>query len=51
MASDVSKMDSATSVSGDPLAIATRGGQVMIGKAHVMKTDITASNGVIHVIV
>jgi uncharacterized surface protein with fasciclin (FAS1) repeats len=50
MASDVAKMDSAKAVSGDALAISTRGGQVMIGKARVVDTDITASNGVIHVI-
>ncbi len=26
------------------------GGKVMVDKAHVVKTDIAASNGVIHVI-
>jgi uncharacterized surface protein with fasciclin (FAS1) repeats len=47
---DVMKMSSAEAVSGDSIAIATRNGGVMAGNARVVKTDITATNGVIHVI-
>lgn len=50
MAADVVKRQSAKAVSGDTLTVATRNGRVMIDKAHVVKTDIAASNGVIHVI-
>jgi uncharacterized surface protein with fasciclin (FAS1) repeats len=50
MASDVVKMQSAKAVSGDTLSIASRDGSVTVDKAHVVKTDIAASNGVIHVI-
>ena len=50
MAADVVKLHSATAVSGDTIAIATRGGGVTVDNAHVVKTDIVATNGVIHVI-
>ena len=50
MAADVVKLHSATAVSGDTIAIATHGGGVTVDKAHVVKTDIAATNGVIHVI-
>jgi len=50
MASDVMKMRSAKAVSGDTITVATRDGGVTVDKAHIVKTDITASNGVIHVI-
>ncbi len=50
MAADVMKMKSAKAVSGDSLTIAVRDGHVTAGKSHVVKTDIAASNGVIHVI-
>lgn len=50
MAADVVKLQSAKAVSGDTLTIVTRTGGVMVDNAHVVKTDITASNGVIHVI-
>ena len=50
MASEVVKMRSAKAVSGDTIAIAMRDGGVMVDNAHVVKTDIAASNGVIHVI-
>jgi uncharacterized surface protein with fasciclin (FAS1) repeats len=49
MAADVMKMTSAKAVSGDMLTIKTMGG-VMINGSKVVKTDIKASNGVIHVI-
>jgi uncharacterized surface protein with fasciclin (FAS1) repeats len=50
MAADVVKMTSAKAVSGDTITIATKGGTVMVDNARVAKTDIAASNGVIHVI-
>jgi uncharacterized surface protein with fasciclin (FAS1) repeats len=49
-AADVVKLRSAKAVSGDTITIATQMGGVMVDGAHVVKTDITASNGVIHVI-
>ncbi|QYU71089.1 fasciclin domain-containing protein [Leptolyngbya sp. 15MV] len=51
-ASDVVKLSSAKSVQGANIAITSRDGKVMIGaqNANVVKTDIEASNGVIHVI-
>jgi len=50
MASDVAKLHAAKTVSGDTIAIATSGGRVTVDKAHVVTTDIAATNGVIHVI-
>ena len=50
MASDVMKMKMAKAVSGDSLTIAAHDGMVMADDARVVKTDIAASNGVIHVI-
>ena len=50
MAADVVKVSSAKTVSGDTLPIAAKGGTVTVDKARVVKTDIAASNGVIHVI-
>jgi uncharacterized surface protein with fasciclin (FAS1) repeats len=50
MAADVVTLQSAKAVSGDLLTIATRNGGVMVDGARVVKTDIAASNGVIHVI-
>jgi uncharacterized surface protein with fasciclin (FAS1) repeats len=50
MAADVVTLRSATAVSGDALSIAAGGGTVTIDKTRVVKTDIAASNGVIHVI-
>jgi uncharacterized surface protein with fasciclin (FAS1) repeats len=48
MAADV-KAGNAKSVEGSDITITTEGG-VMVDKAKVVKTDIAASNGVIHVI-
>jgi uncharacterized surface protein with fasciclin (FAS1) repeats len=48
MASDVKAGDAPT-VNGKPLKITTAGG-VMVNNAKVIKTDVTASNGVIHAI-
>ena len=50
MASDVVKINSAKAVSGDALTIASRDGGVTVDGAKVVKTDIAATNGVIHVI-
>ena len=50
MAADVVKMNSAKAVSGATLAIASGNGGVTVDGAKVVKTDITATNGVIHVI-
>jgi uncharacterized surface protein with fasciclin (FAS1) repeats len=50
MAADVMKMKSAKAVSGDTLTIAEHDGMVMADSSRVVKTDIAATNGVIHVI-
>jgi len=50
MASQVTGLTSAKTVNGEPLSIAVKDGAVMVGGAKVVKTDIAASNGVIHVI-
>ena len=50
MAKDVAKIDSAKTIEGGSLTIHAGDGGVMVNNAHVIKTDITASNGVIHVI-
>jgi uncharacterized surface protein with fasciclin (FAS1) repeats len=47
---DVVKLTSAKAVSGDTLPIVARDGTVTVGKARVVKTDVAATNGVIHVI-
>jgi uncharacterized surface protein with fasciclin (FAS1) repeats len=49
MAADVKTMKAKT-VSGKELAIEVKDGAVTVGKAKVVKTDVAASNGVIHVI-
>ena len=50
MAADVVKVRSAKAVSGDTITVGSMGGKVMVDNAHVVKTDIVTSNGVIHVI-
>jgi uncharacterized surface protein with fasciclin (FAS1) repeats len=50
MAADVVKLKDAKTVQGGSVKISAMGGNVMVDNAHVMKTDIAASNGVIHVI-
>jgi uncharacterized surface protein with fasciclin (FAS1) repeats len=50
LAADVVTISSAKAVSGDSLPITLSGSTVMVGRARVVKTDIAASNGVIHVI-
>ncbi len=49
-AADVVKLDSATTVNGADVSIQVADGGVRVDNANVIKTDITASNGVIHVI-
>jgi uncharacterized surface protein with fasciclin (FAS1) repeats len=49
MASDVVNLKEANTVQGSSLSIDTTSG-VMVGGAKVVKTDIIASNGIIHVI-
>ena len=49
MAADVSKVSSVQTVLGQTASISTKKG-VKVGEARVLKTDIAASNGVIHVI-
>lgn len=50
MAADVVKMQSAKTLSGGMLKIASAGGDVTVDNARVVKTDIAASNGVIQVV-
>jgi uncharacterized surface protein with fasciclin (FAS1) repeats len=49
-ASKVVKLTTATTVNGAQLPISSSGKGVMVGGANVVTTDITASNGIIHVI-
>jgi uncharacterized surface protein with fasciclin (FAS1) repeats len=50
MAADVAKMQGAKTVNGKSVTIKAAGGSVMVDGAKVVKADIAASNGVIHVI-
>jgi len=50
MAADVVKLKDAKTVQGQSVKISTMGNTVMIDNAHVVKADIVATNGVIHVI-
>ena len=50
MAADVITMNSAKTVNGQSFTIKTGGGGVTVDNANVIKTDVKASNGVIHVI-
>ena len=49
-AADVVKLRSAKAVSGDTITIAVGDDGVMVDNARVVKTDIAAKNGVIHVV-
>lgn len=49
-AADVVKLTSAKTLNGESVTIKTAGGKVMINDATVVKADITATNGTIHVI-
>ncbi len=50
MAADVVKLDKAKTVQGQSVNIRTGSDGVKVNKSKVVKTDIEASNGVIHVI-
>jgi uncharacterized surface protein with fasciclin (FAS1) repeats len=50
MAADVAKAKDATMLNGKKFAIAVKGSDVTINKVKISKTDIEASNGVIHVV-
>jgi uncharacterized surface protein with fasciclin (FAS1) repeats len=47
---DVVKLSSASTVQGSDVTINLEGGNVMVDNAQVVKADVMASNGVIHVI-
>src|SRR5689334_10476298 len=49
-AADVVKLPSAKAVSGDTITVSVNHGKVHVNDANVVKTDVPASNGVIHVI-
>ena len=49
-AADVSKLSSAKTVQGQDVSVRVTGGKVTINDANVVKADVAASNGVIHVI-
>ena len=50
LAQDVVKIKRAKTVQGQNVHVRVKGGKVMINKSNVIKTDIEARNGVIHVI-
>jgi uncharacterized surface protein with fasciclin (FAS1) repeats len=50
MAADVVKLKKAKTVQGSEAKITIKDGKVMVDKANVVKTDVKATNGVIHVI-
>ncbi|MBP1606487.1 MAG: Nex18 symbiotically induced protein [Acidobacteria bacterium] len=49
-AAEVTKLKEAKTVQGQSVKISMMGNTVMIDNAHVVKADVMASNGVIHVI-
>jgi uncharacterized surface protein with fasciclin (FAS1) repeats len=49
MAADV-KAGAVKTVEGSPLSVSMKGGSVGVNNANVVKTDVLADNGVIHVI-
>jgi len=49
-AAQVTKMSSAKTLNGQSVKITVSGGTVMVNDAKVIKADVMASNGVIHVI-
>ncbi len=50
LAADVLNLESAETLQGDFFSISTEDGKVMVNDAEVIITDITASNGIIHVL-
>lgn len=49
-AAQVMNMTSATTASGQTLPIMMMGKTVMVGNANIIKSDVMASNGIVHVI-
>jgi uncharacterized surface protein with fasciclin (FAS1) repeats len=49
-AAQVVKLKSATTLEGSSVSIRVSGGKVFVGGAQVIKADVAASNGIIHVI-
>ncbi len=49
-AEDLLQIDEATTVEGSVVAIEHQGDKIKVNNANVTKTDVTADNGVIHVI-
>ena len=49
-AKQVTALDSAKTLQGNSVSIKTKNGKVYVDNAQVIKTDIMASNGIIHVI-
>jgi uncharacterized surface protein with fasciclin (FAS1) repeats len=50
MAAQATKLTSAKTVQGKDLKLSMSGGSLMVNQAKVVKADIVAKNGVIHVI-
>lgn len=50
MAAELAKRDSARTVQGGEVRFSTKYGKAMVDEAEIVKADIVASNGVIHVI-
>ena len=50
MSRDAAKLNSAKTAQGSSIKIKATDNGVMVNDAHVVKADIAASNGVIHVI-
>jgi transforming growth factor-beta-induced protein len=50
LAPQLSEMSPASTVNGQPLTIQSEHGMVTVGGAHIAKSDIVCSNGVIYVI-
>jgi uncharacterized surface protein with fasciclin (FAS1) repeats len=50
MAADVGKLDSAKTVQGKSITIASKDGKVTVNESGIVKTDIVCENGVIHVV-
>jgi uncharacterized surface protein with fasciclin (FAS1) repeats len=48
--SEVAQMKSVTTLQGGTIPVSKRGNDVMVGDARVIKADIEASNGIIHVL-
>jgi uncharacterized surface protein with fasciclin (FAS1) repeats len=47
---DLSKLESTKTLDGHNLTVSTSDGQVMVGKAKVVRADIKCANGIIHII-